>query len=231
MSRSTEVAPATSALPELAATPATSVEFDDIALPSLYLAHRLSKAVGNHLVEVGDLFVAFGSDDEEPQVVWSSEQGGEGALFVPLHMYKTHTHSDGDNLSSWAYGNGEPPAEAVALAESTGKPLFRTYNYVVLMPDYDSEMPVNFRLNSKSQRPAANKINLIVQRAGGRWFQHAFRATTKLVPRGNSNYPVPVIEEAELNKADAESAQRLFAQIAPGLQARAAATPSNLPGI
>lgn len=230
MSRSTAVAPVDSALPELAATPATSVEFDDIALPSLYLAHRLSKAVGSGLVNVGDLFVAFGSDDEEPQVVY--EKGGkEGVLFVPLHMYKTHTHSDGENLSSWPYGNGEPPAEAVQLAESTGKPLFKTYNYLVLLPDYDTELPVNFRLNSKSQRPAANKINLTVQRAGGRWFQYAFRATTKMVPRGNSDYPVPVIEQVNLSKDVAKTAEALFAQVAPGLQARAAATPSNLPGI
>lgn len=220
-------------VPDLAPTPATMVSFEDISPPTLYVAQRSSGAVGEGLVNYGDLFVAQSGDDPEPTVLWEFGSTSEGVLFHPLHMFKTWTHSDGSNLQSWDYGDGTPPDEAVALADSTGKPLFRTYNFTLFVPDYDAEMPVNLRLNSKSARPAANKINMDVSRGGGAWQDHAFRVTTVKKEKGANKWAVPVVVGASPEPANVESATRLRDLIMPGIirrMQRDAAT-TNAPAI
>jgi hypothetical protein len=151
-------------------------------------------------------------------------------LFIPLHMIKTWTHSDGENLTSWDYGTtGQPPAEAIAMAEKSSKPVFRTYNYVVFVPEYDVEMPVNFRLNSKSQRPAANAINIAVSRNTGKWVDSAFRVTTLKKESGANKWAIPVVRGDKATAAQHKQAQHLLNLILPGLQqraSRAAAEPS-----
>lgn len=217
---STEVVPAGSAVPDLAPSPATTIGYEDIAPPTLYTAQRTTTAVDTQLVKYGDLFIAQGKDDPEPQVLWESGSSDQGVLIIPLHMYKTWTYSDGENLRSWPYANGQPPAEAVALAESTGKPVFRTYNYIVFVPDYDQEMPVNLRLNSRSARPAANAINLEVSRSGGRWLDSAFRVTTRKQESGANKWAVPVVVKAKATAAQKKQAEVLLNLILPGLRAR-----------
>ena len=223
---STEVAaPTNGAVPALADTPATTIGFEDVGTSTLYIAQRTSTAVDNRLANYGDLFVAQGADDSEVEVLWQTGSTDQGVLFIPLHMYKTHTFSDGNNLRSWAWGNGEPPQEALDMVEADeGRhPLFRTYNYVVLLPDYDTEVPVYLRLNSKSQRPAANKVNLTVSRSGKPWHASAFRITTAKKESGANKWAVPVVVEAKATKAQFEQAERLLQLITPGLQARQAA--------
>lgn len=230
---STEVATTAGALPSLADTPATSIGFEDIAPPTLYVAQRTSTAVGEGLAKYGDLFVAQGADDPEAEVLWKDGSTDEGVLFIPLHMFKTWTWTDGTNLRNWPYGNGEVPEEAAALERETNKPVFRTYNYIVLLPDYDTEMPVNFRLNSRSQRPAANKINLTVSRSEKPWHGSAFRVTTAKKESGGNKWAVPVVTEAKATKAQHDQAEKLLGLITPGLLARAAAQEraANAPSI
>ena len=228
---SNEVAATTPAVPDLVQTPATTIGFEDIAPPTLYVAQRTSSAVDTGAVKYGDLFIAQGKDDPEPQVLRTYEpENGEGVLFIPLHMIKKWTHSDGENLTSWAYGDtGQPPAEAVALSEKTGKPVFRTYNYVVFVPEYDTEMPVNFRLNSRSQRPAANAINITVSRNTGKWVDSAFRVTTLKKESGANKWAIPVVTKAKATAAQHKAADALLQLILPGLrqrEARAVSEPS-----
>ncbi len=229
MARSTAVEPATSAdlaVPDLAPTPATEVTFEDIAPPTLYIAQRGGSAVDAGLAKFGDLFIAQGADDVEAQVVYEHESPNAGVLFYPLHMYKTWTFSDGENLTSWPFGDGTPPADAP-------EGVWRTYNFIIFVPDFDDEMPVNFRLNSKSQRPAANKINFVVSRAGDDWHNHAFRVTTKRASSGANKWTVPVVVEAPANPDQVEKAAALKRLILPGLNARAAkaAQAANQPQI
>ena len=237
---SNAVAPIESAgVPELAETPATQITFEDITPPTLYVAQRTSSAVDTGLVAYGDLFVAQGADDPEPEVLrkYEGESTDNGVLFIPLHMYKTWTWTDGSNLRNWPYGDGTVPAEAAALERDTGKPVFRTYNYVVLLPDYDTEVPVNFRLNSRSQRPAANKINMTVSKSGQPFHTSAFRITTSKKEAGGNKWAVPVVVEAKATKAQHEQAARVFEQITPGLinrarrDAEAAQATANAPTI
>lgn len=212
-------------VPDLAPTPATTVGFEDIAPPSLYIAQRTSAAVDLDVVSYGDLFIAQGSDDVEPTVMWKSGSSDEGVLFYPLHMFKTWTFSDGNNLQSWAWGNGVPPQEALEVVEADDNkhPLFRTYNYVTFIPEYDEEMPVYFRLNSKSQRPAVNKINLVSTRDGQPWLVHAFRVTTDKREKGANKWAVPIVTEAVATQEHVDKAIELYSKVLPGLQARQAA--------
>lgn len=211
-------------LPDLASTPATELTAADITPPTLYLGHRLTGAVGDGRVNYGDLFVAFGPDDPEPTVVWEAGSSEPGVLFHPLHMTKSWTWSDGDTLLSWPFdATGEPPAEALQIQENSGKPVFLTFNYILLVPDYDPLMPVSLRLNSRSQRPAANAINIETLRSSAPMLSHAFRITTAVKPRGKSDYVVPVVRKVEATAEHQAQAAELFRLIAPGLQARAEA--------
>ncbi len=216
MSHSTVITPVESAdVPELVPTPATTPSAEDIIPPSLYVAQRTTGAVDAKLVNYGDLFLAYGADDPDPTVLWESGSSDEGVLFHPLHMYKTWTFSDGENLTSWPYGDtGQPPDDA---PEGT----YRTYNFVLLVPDYDVEMPVYLRLNSKSQVRAATKIITDVMRGGTNWPNYAFRVTTIKKEKGANKWAVPVVVRAPADPAQVEAANRLRGLIMPGLIARA----------
>ena len=230
---STDVAVQDTGVPALADTPATTIGIEDIALPVLTIAQRTSGVVDNKLADYGDLVISQGRDDPEPTIVRPYGES-DGVLFIPLHMFKTWTYSDGENLQSWPYtADGQPPAEAVALSEETGKPVFRTYNYTVLVPDYDTELPVIFRLNSRSQRPAANKINLKHERTEGGWTSLAFRVTTKKNESGANKWAIPIVTEAKATAAQRKDAERVLALIMPGLKANAAAqaAASTVPAI
>jgi hypothetical protein len=235
MSRSTAVEKVESGnVPELASTPATEVTFEDIAPPTLTIAQRTSGLVDNNLATYGDLVVAQGRDDTEPIVLSHVGPDADGVVFYPLHMYKTWTHSDGKNLTSWPFGDGTPPEEAEALAQETGKPFYRTYNYVLFVPEFDDQMPVIFRLNSKSQAPAANKINFTVSRGSGVWHEYAFRVTTDKRENGSNRWAVPVLTTVEAKPEQVAKAAELRALILPGIvarQQRAEQAAANLPGV
>jgi hypothetical protein len=219
-------------VPALAPTPATTITFEDITIPTLYVGQRTSKAVEKGIAKFGDIFIAEGAGDDEARVLWEIDSKDEGVLFHPLHMYKSWTWTDGNNLRSWPYGTtGEPPAEAVQLAEESGKAVFRTYNYLTFVPGYDEEMPVNLRLNSKSQRPAANKINMTVSRSGKPYHTHAFRITSRLDSNGNTKWATPIVAEVKADPKQVEQAHQLFGLILPGLTQRANQRESQAPAI
>lgn len=231
MSTKSEVAvPEPASVPALAPTPGSTLTYDDIALPTLYVAQRTSTAVENNLVNYGDLFVAQGADDAEAEVLWAHGSGDAGLVIYPLHMAKRWTWTDGSELSSWPFGDGQVPAEAAELARSTGKPYFLTYGYVVLIPSYDMEMPVNFRVNSKSGRAAHNKITAVYIREGAQVVPGpAFRVTTDKKERGGNKWAVPVVVSTEGEPEQLDAARTLYQQIVPGLQAAAEAATTDAP--
>lgn len=213
----------TPSVPALAPTPATTIGAEDIAVPKLYVGNYLSEAVRSQLVKFGDVFLALGADDQEPNVLWSLGSDDPGVLFHVLHLKKGKSWSDGGPLQLYDYDDPSAPADAKV-----------TYNYVLFLPEVDPDMPAKLLL-TKSGTPTAQKINTVLVRnaASGPSWSNAFRLTTVKRKNDKGEYAVAQVVVAQADQKHVKQASELFEQIAPGLQQRAntSSGPVDEPGI
>lgn len=149
------------------ADPARTITAEDLAFPRLYIGQSISKHVKRREVDEGDLFVAQDADDPDPQIV-APVGSEEGVLFHVLDLRKGKSRSIDGVLETWRYDDPNVPADA-----------WTTYTYFVALPEVDEDLPFRWLL-TKSGRPAAQKINTVLQRLSGTKPPHevAFRVTT-----------------------------------------------------
>lgn len=198
------------AVPSLAPTPATTLTADDVVAPRLYVANKMSTAVGEGLVRFGDLFVANGADDPEPIVGWKFGSTEPGVLAHVLHMWKGKSWDKGVKggpLERYTYTDPNAPVEA-----------WITYNYTLYLPEVDPDMPVKFLL-TRSGRRTAERINTKLMRdakAGPAW-STAFRLTADKKTTAEFTYAVAQAQVVPANPEHVQAAGELFSQIADGL--------------
>lgn len=204
-----------SAVPALAPTPATTITAEDIAIPRLYIGNLTSGAVREQLAKFGDVYLALGADDTEPQVLWSLNSSDAGVLFHVLHLRKGKSWSpDGGRLELYDFDDPSAPAEA-----------WTTYNYTLFLPEVDEDMPARLLL-TKTGRATAQKINTVIARnagAGPSW-QNAFRLTSAKRKNDKGEFAVAQVALAEADPKHVQRAGELFSQIAPGLEQRPTAS-------
>lgn len=205
-----------SSVPALAPTPATTISAEDIAVPRLYIGNYMSEAVKTQLVKFGDVFLALGSDDTEPNVLWSLDSKEPGVLFHVLHLRKAKSWSasPGAPLDLYDFDDPNAPAEA-----------WTTYNYTLLLPEVDPDMPARLLL-TKSGKSTAQKINTVLMRssAAGPAWSTAFRLSSQKRRNEKGEYAIAQVVVAQADPAHVKRAGELFEQIAPGLDQRSTAT-------
>lgn len=206
-------------VPALAPTPATNITADDIAIPRIYVGNYMSEAVKQQLVKFGDVFLALGSDDGEPSVLWSLDSKDPGVLFHVLHLRKAKSWSEspGAPLELFEYDDPSAPADA-----------WTTYNYTLYLPDVDEDMPARLLL-TKTGKPTAQKINTVLMRsaAAGPPWTTAFRLTSVKKKNAKGEYAVAQVAIAEADPKHVARAGELFATIAPGLERSTTTTGSS----
>ncbi len=159
-----------SAVPDLVRTPALTITAEDVALPRIYIGQFMSKAVQDQLVKPGCIYAATGQDDPDPNVLWDKSTKGDnpGVLFYVIGLRKGKSISDGGELQLFDFDDPNAPADA-----------WVTYNYSVLVPEVDVEVPFKLLL-TRTGRPAALQINTVLKKnaiKGPAW-HNAFRLTT-----------------------------------------------------
>lgn len=198
----TDVAPQEPAgVPALAGTPATELNAEDIALSKIKFGQGQSNAVQDGIVPLNCIYATTGPDDPDPVVLW--EQGDEKPLRLHvLALKKGKSISVDGELELYAYDDPNAPAEA-----------WVTYNYVVVLPDHDTEMPYKLLL-SKSSKPAAQAINTVVAKnATTPAYKLAFDLVVKPRENAKGKFCVAQIRHVEASDEGIEVAEKLLAMV------------------
>lgn len=185
-------------VPALVNTPALEIEADDVELPRLYIGQYMSEAVKKKLVSYGDIFVANGKDDDEPQVL------EQPVKFHVVAMRKGKSLSEDGELETWAFDDPEADPKA-----------WTTYNYVITLPGVDTDgLPVKWLL-SRTGRPAAKQINGVLKKNEGRgpaWV-NAFEVTTSERTNKKGDFNVAKVRPVDADEDDVKFAENIAIQI------------------
>lgn len=207
MSKSTEVATTTPAgLPALPQQSALDIDANDVSLPRIKVGQPQSPAVIDDSVAKGSLFSTTGSDDEYPEQLYT-HGAPEGLLVHVLGMTKGLSISVDNELTTWAFG--DPDAHPDART---------TYNYVLYLPEHDTEVPYKFLMTSTATS-TAKKINTELKRneARGPSYSLAFRLTTKerKAEKNGQKFTwyVPVVQTVDANDTNVVAASKLAGMI------------------
>lgn len=197
-------------VPALVPTPATLITAEDIAIPRLYVGNFLSQAVRSQAVKFGDVYLAAGADDEDPQLLWSLGSDDPGVLMHVLHLRKGKSwqRDRGAPLEVFDYGDPAVPDGA-----------WTTYSYTVLLPEIDQELPARMLL-TKSGTPVARKINTVLARNApqGPMYNNAFRVTSAKRQKDTNEWAIFQVATTTAQAEHVAAAAEMFAQIAPGLE-------------
>lgn len=165
---------------------AETIGAEDLAIPRMMVGQPTSGAVQDGLVASGAIYVGSDANDPEPVIV--HKPGAKtGVLVHPIALRKQWACTDeAGDFRLADYLAAEVPEDA-QLA----------YTFVLLVPEYDPELPVSLMLKSTGTQ-TAKKICLAIKRAepAPPW-SVAFRLTT--VPRQNDRgrWHVPQAISAE----------------------------------
>ncbi|MGZ6570497.1 MAG: hypothetical protein ACXVHB_05790 [Solirubrobacteraceae bacterium] len=199
------------AVPALAPTPATTITAEDIAVPRLYVANYMSEAFKRKRVDFGDVYLAQGADDTDPQVLWSLDSNEPGVLVHVLHLRKARSWDGGVKggpLDTWSFEDPAAPQEA-----------WTTYTYTLCLPEVDAEMPARMLL-TKSGKPVAQKINTVLARnaAQGPSFINAFRLTSAKRQKDQNEWAIFQAQSTQADPDHVRQAGELFTLLAPGFE-------------
>ena len=199
----TEVEKVAGGVPDLVRTPALEITAEDVQLPRLYVGQFMSQAVQDGAVKAGDVYVADGADDPSPEVLFNSGSNEPGALVHILNLRKGKSAQVDGDLMLFDFDDPSAPEDA-----------WVTYNYVVALPEYDTEVPAKWLL-TRTGRPTAQRINTVIKRneATAPAFAHAFRVKTVERKNEKGRFYVPAITVAEARSEDVEVAGKLAVSI------------------
>jgi hypothetical protein len=189
-----------------------------VKLPSLYLAQYQSKAFKSRLAEFGDIYVALGAEDPEPQVV--GLHGDGGALSAPVRFY-AHTAAPGYQVvdKDAPFGKrslrlGTPYAQAIREGGGDPRNVFLQTHYTLTIPAYEL-WPVRFIMGSKWGGNASRWINsqiAIAQQKGENPLDLAFQIQTRPTSSESGDFVDAVVGFAKVaakdKKADLEIVER-----------------------
>lgn len=154
------------AVPALAYDPGTTIESDDVSLPRIKIAHYMHGYVQDNQLVAGSIFSETGPDDPDPQSLVTAEKGNVGTpdgdpgleFFVlqgPLKGWSYSEKGSNDDLETWRFDDPNRHPDA-----------WRTYKYVLAVPDADEDVPFTLLL-TKTSIPAAKQINTVLVRSAG----------------------------------------------------------------
>jgi hypothetical protein len=214
MSKSTAVEKAAPAgVPALASTPSVSLELDsaDVSLPRIRIAQGQSVAVQDGLVTLGDIFASTGKDDPDPVVLTGFGEDAPGVLVHVLAVKKGKSLTIDGELNTWSFNDPDAPVDART-----------TYDYTVVLPEVDPDVPYKFLLSGTST-PAAKTINTILLKNADRGPSYTlafrFRTAKRETSKGGQTYKYYV---ARVRQEDAKDAHVQLASDLAGMIAGAA---------
>lgn len=212
------------AMPSLYSNPAESaVDFGDTVVPKIYLMQPLSQLVAADVAKSGDAVMALSADDEGATHLIGGPEGRESftAIILDRHRKVINT-ADGFEYLPDDYVRG--PDE---------RDVWVGYNYLVLVPEIDPDVPAKWLLIKTAGAPVFKKINtlLSIHQARGNTDPLGIKvSTTKKTSRGGQTYNVFTVAEATLTDDEKAAAYRAIergATLGPQQNAGMNETPAN----
>lgn len=214
-----------SEVPQLAATPSLELDADDILRRRVYIGQPLTHSVTEQRAKSGDVFVAAGAEDPDPEVLYTGPYDAEknpGVLFHVLNMRKGKSLKVGNDFMVYPFNDPDNPAPKEADT---------TYNFDLVLPEHDEDLPYKFTL-SRSGRGTALKIIDVLVRASinGPLYNSAFHMWSIEKSGSVGKWYVAQVKPAKANKKHVEIAASLDTMFGPQT-AQPALARSNQPAI
>jgi hypothetical protein len=181
MTQSTEVAVQDGGVPELVSPVSQGrggLSAKHVTLPRLYKGETSGNAFKAGLVKQGTIYVAQGNDDPDPEVIASKPftDDSEGdtvrmhVLAVKLGLSRKQPNRP---LETWEYNDPSAPLDAR-----------ETFDYTVVLPDVDPEIPVRVLMSSTSTK-TAKRMNFTLLRLDDeeRWPEVSYDLSIKKTTR------------------------------------------------
>lgn len=186
-----------SSIPDLRPTPALQLTAEDIALPRLHVCQFSSKAFQAKLVDAGEIYSSVGQDDQDPETL------AQPLRVHVIGMRKGKSFAEDGELQRFDFDDPDAPAGA-----------WVTYDYSMVLPDYDATTPYKFLL-TKSATPAARQMNAVLIRASRPLYEIAFEITTDARENPKGKFWVPRVKVVEATQEASEIAGQLYELITP----------------
>lgn len=197
----------------VSAPEAYAIDQSMVKLPSLYLAQYSSKAFKARTVNFGDIYVALGAEDPEPQVVG---KGGDGTLSEPVRFY-VHTAAPSYQVvdASAPYGKrslrlGTTYGQALGEAGGDPREVFLQTHYTLTIPEAPL-FPVRFIMGSRWGGNSARWINSQISIAlmqGKRPLDLAFQIQTRPASTDSGDFVDAVVGFAKVAAKDSKVDQQ-----------------------
>lgn len=217
-----EVATTGGGVPELYRPPVSAgLDASDIRLPKVKIGHYSTPQVQEGLAQPGDIFTHLTKEDATVLRTAKPKVGVEDPLeFYVLNVRKGWSLSTDGDLQSWSFDDPNRDPDA-----------WLTYTYAIAIPEFDEELPYDF-LITKSGKPAANLINLLLKRheTHGSASELAFHLRTKYRENEKGKWYVASVTPAPAPaNATERKAREAAVEAADGLALLAAAAPVPAP--
>lgn len=216
------------ALPDHRYTPLSGgLTAEDVALPRLKPGDPSNKRVKTGDLPMLSIFTELDTDDPDPEVVANPEGKTEAEqrkaqyseyvrFFVLTDPYVTYSWKDGDDFYVRPEGHPDVEAQIVQYGArgSDDRIPRRGYNYVLALPDVDTELPYKFLLKGASAR-AAKQLNLKLMKAAARGPANEvlFEARLKKVEKDDYVYAIWEIRQADVPDSEVETLKASVAEL------------------
>lgn len=225
MAKNSPAVAAPAAMPSLYSNPTeSSVDYGDLVVPKVYLMQPLSKMVESGVAKSGDAVMALDADDSSPEFLIGGPDNRESVTAIVLDRHRKVVNT-ADN--GWEY----LPDDYVRGADE--RDVWVGYNFLVLFPDVDPDVPAKWLLIKTAGAPVFKKINtlLSIKQARGDTDPLAIEVSTvKKTSRGGQVYNAFSVTDATLTddyRALAYAAIGRGASLGPQQNAGMETTPSN----
>lgn len=147
--------PALPALPQMY----ERVEADDTQIPSVYLLQGLSSAVQEGIGRIGDVIVGLGADDPDPSwLIGGPNDLTEFTAYILSRRVGYARIEDGS--MEWL-----DRAEYEAARAAQDRDVWKTFHYVLCIPEYSEVLPARLMLTKTAGRKPSQRINHFIDKA------------------------------------------------------------------
>lgn len=157
---STEVAVPDGALPVLPNLPEMFDRAPDVQSPSIYVMHGQSSAVQNQIARPGEVILALGKDDTNPDFLIGGPDNRDHFNAVVISREVSYAIMPRDSDMEWI---NKEQYDSERLAGN--RDAWTVYRYLLAIPEFDEVLPARLMLTKTGGRITAKALNTIIDRA------------------------------------------------------------------
>jgi hypothetical protein len=183
----------------------------DVQSPSIYLMHGLSTAVTEGIARPGEVILALGKDDTNPDWLIGGESDADYFDAVPIRREVSYAILVQGEDMEWI------DKERFDVERDNGnRDAWIVYRYVLSVPSHDAVLPVRLMLTKTAGRQTARSLNTIIDKAAalGQFPQVRFSVTQKVGRDSKQKYFALAVGSTHMSREDLAVAASMQKQVA-----------------